>query len=175
MRVLVLTPSYVPHQIVSWERAVMLFFAGKVDVVDSYDEELRAPSLVMKHPAVVVLKRPPRSGRRSVKFSRANVFARDGYRCQYCGSPKQGRELSYDHVVPRHRGGRTTWDNIVASCLPCNHRKGSRTPEQAGMRLLRAPIAPKSLPLAPPRFDARDLPRVWSEWVRGFYREEAVA
>jgi 5-methylcytosine-specific restriction endonuclease McrA len=175
MRVLVLSPSFVPHGIISWERAVTMMFLGKVDVLDSYDAELRSPSITIKMPAVVRLKRQPQPIKRSVKFSRANVFARDGHRCQYCGSPKRVGELNYDHVVPRHRGGRTTWENIVSSCYPCNSRKANRTPEQAGMKLRRAPYAPKVLPLMPPRFDPRELPPIWSQWVQGFFREAAVA
>lgn len=175
MRVLVLCPSYVPHKVISWERAIIMYFLGKVDVVESYDEELRSPSLTMQMPAVVRLKRQPQAARRSIKFSRVNVFTRDNFRCQYCGSRKRAQELNYDHVVPRHRGGRTTWENIVSSCYPCNSRKANRTPEQAGMRLLRAPYTPKALPFTLPRFDPRDLPPVWAQWVQGFFHEEAVA
>src|SRR5262245_51511467 len=109
MRVLVLSPSYVPHKVIAWERAIVMIFTDKVDVVDSYDEELRSPSFTMKMPAVVRLKTTPSLMKRSVKFSRVNVLTRDGFRCQYCGSPKRMAELNYDHVLPRHLGGRTTW------------------------------------------------------------------
>jgi len=176
MRVLVLTPSFLPHKVVSWERAIIMFFSHKVEIVDSYDEDLRSPSLTMKMPAVVRLKKHPSGMKRSVKFSRINVFTRDGFRCQYCGSPKRMNELNYDHVVPRHLGGRTTWENIVSSCYPCNGRKANRTPEQAGMKLLRSPHVPKTLPLVPPRLDPREVPPVWAEWVRGFFTQrDAVA
>jgi 5-methylcytosine-specific restriction endonuclease McrA len=174
-RVLVLTPAYVPHKVISWERAIVMFFNSKVQIVDVYDEELRSPSLTMKMPSVVRLVRNPAGVKRSVKFSRVNVFTRDGYRCQYCGSPKRMAELNYDHVVPRHFGGRTVWENIVTSCYGCNGRKANRTPEQAGMKLLRKPYAPKTLPLMPPRFDPRDIPPSWADYVRGFFTEEAVA
>jgi 5-methylcytosine-specific restriction endonuclease McrA len=174
-RVLVLTASYVPHKVISWERAVIMYFSGKVEIVDSWDEELRAPSLTMLIPSVVRLKREPHRMKRSVKFSRMNVFTRDGFRCQYCGSPKRMNDLNYDHVVPRHLGGRTTWDNIVASCYPCNSRKANRTPEQAGMKLLRKPYAPHSLPVAPPRFDAKEVPPSWADYVRSFFKDEAAA
>ena len=85
--------------------------------------------------------------KRGVKFSRNNVFARDDFRCQYCGARKSARELNYDHVVPRVQGGKTVWENIVASCYDCNGMKRGRTPEQAGMKLLRAPVKPRSLPM----------------------------
>jgi 5-methylcytosine-specific restriction endonuclease McrA len=174
MRVLVLTPSFVPHKVVSWERAITMYFCRKVEIVDSYDEDLRSPSMTMKMPAVVRLTKTPSGIKRSVKFSRLNVFTRDGFRCQYCGSPKRLGELSYDHVVPRHCGGRTTWENIVSCCYPCNHRKANRTPEQASMRLLRAPVRPKTLPLMPPRFDPRDVPPIWAEWVKAFFTQESA-
>jgi 5-methylcytosine-specific restriction endonuclease McrA len=174
-RVLVLTPSYVPHKVISWERAVIMYFSGKVDVLDSYDEELRSPSTVLKMPAVVKLKWHPAGVKRSVKFSRVNVFTRDDHRCQYCGSPKRMSELNYDHVVPRHVGGRTVWENIVACCYPCNARKKNRTPEQAGMKLLRKPYVPKTLPFATPRFDPREIPTVWADYVRAFFKDDAAA
>ena len=174
-RVLVLTPAFVPHKVISWERAIVMFFLHKVDVIDSYDEELRSPSIVMKMPSVVKLRKMPNGIQRSVKFSRMNVFTRDGFRCQYCGSPKKMGELNYDHVVPRIMRGRTHWENIVACCYPCNARKGSRTPEQAGMKLLRKPYVPKSLPVAPPRFDARDVPASWADYVRSFFKDEVAA
>jgi 5-methylcytosine-specific restriction endonuclease McrA len=175
MRVLVLTPSFLPHKVITWERAVVMFFSGKVEIVDSYEEELRSPSITMKMPAVVRLKNTPSAVKRSVKFSRVNVFTRDGFRCQYCGSPKRMAELNYDHVTPRHLGGRTTWENIVSSCYPCNSRKANRTPEQAGMKLRQKPYAPKTLPVAPPRFDPRDVPPVWADYVRSFFKDEAAA
>lgn len=175
MQVLVLTPSYVPHRVISWQRAVTMYFLDKIDVIESYDDELRSPSFSMKTPAVVRLRKHPHLAKRSVKFSRSNVFTRDSFRCQYCGSPKLAKELTYDHVVPRRLGGRTNWENIVACCHPCNHRKGSRTPEQAGMKLLRRPFVPHSLPLTPPRFSTHGIPRQWAEWIQSFFSESAVA
>lgn len=174
-RVLVLTPAYVPHKVVAWERAILMYFSKKVEIIDSYDEELRSPSLTMKMPSVVRLVRSPAGIKRSVKFSRVNVFTRDGFRCQYCGSPKRMNELNYDHVIPRHRGGRTIWENIVAACYPCNSRKANRTPEQAGMKLLKKPYTPKTLPMMPPRFDPREIPASWADYVRSFFKDEAAA
>lgn len=175
MRVLVLTQSYVPHKVVSWERAVTMFFSNKVDIVESYDEELRSPSLTMQMPAVVRLRRAVSGMKRSVKFSRVNVFTRDGFRCQYCGTPQRMSGLNYDHVVPRHHGGKTTWDNVVSSCYPCNSRKANRTPEQASMKLLRRPYRPATLPVMGLRFDPRDIPAPWAEWCRAYFVDEAAA
>jgi 5-methylcytosine-specific restriction endonuclease McrA len=99
-------------------------------------------------PRVIVLTVFDRVPRRHVRFSRANVMTRDGFTCQYCGDRPPRSQLNLDHVVPRAHGGRSTWENVVASCLDCNRQKGGRTPEQAGLRLLRAPARPRWTPLA---------------------------
>ncbi len=97
-----------------------------------------------------------------MRFSRINVYTRDGFRCQYCGERKEMRDLNYDHVVPRVRGGHTVWENIVTSCYACNDRKGSRTPEEAGMTLRRKPFKPSSLPVTPAfRLTRSEMPEVW--------------
>ena len=150
----------VPHRIISWQRAVVLVVLGKAEILEEYDEALGR--VAFKTPAVVRLTKGHTMRKQSVRFSRVNVFTRDGFRCQYCGVKKEMRELNYDHVVPRVRGGKTEWGNIVTSCYACNDRKGSRTPEEAGMTLRRKPIMPKSLPLTPAfRVDTSAIPPVW--------------
>jgi 5-methylcytosine-specific restriction endonuclease McrA len=162
MRTLLLTPWMAPHRVIPWERAVVLVVLGKVDVLEEYDEAITAPSLELRTPAVVRLKKAGRATKQSVRFSRINVYTRDGFRCQYCGEKKEMRELNYDHVVPRHRGGKTAWENIVTSCYACNDRKGSRTPAEAGMTLLRKPFRPHSLPVTPVlRVTRNEMPQVW--------------
>ncbi len=160
-RTLLLTPWMAPHRVVSWERAVVLVVLGKVDVLEEYDEEIRAPSRSLRTPAVARLKKGhPR--KQAVRFSRVNVYTRDGFRCQYCGEKKRMDELNYDHVVPRVRGGKTVWENIVTSCYACNDRKGSRTPEEAGLTLLRKPFKPSSLPVSPDlRLIRSEMPDAW--------------
>ena len=106
--------------------------------------------------------------KRAIKFSRHNVWARDGGRCQYCGARVHRDEFTYDHVVPRARGGKTEWANVVVSCVPCNQKKGGRTPEQAGMALRSMPVRPKKLPDAgglgiPWR---EGMPESWRAWLR---------
>jgi 5-methylcytosine-specific restriction endonuclease McrA len=156
-----------PHKIISWQRAVTLLYLGKVEVLEEYEEELRSSSLAMKTPAVVRLTKGRVSTRHVVRFSRVNVFTRDGFRCQYCGERKPIDELNYDHVLPRMRGGQTVWENIVTSCYGCNDKKGSRTPEEAGMRLLRKPFKPKSLPPTPAfRLEASRLPTLWQAYCQ---------
>jgi len=144
---LVLNPGYEPVARVPWQRAVTLLFLGKVEVVEEYeDHEVRSVTFVIKMPSVVRMLRALRSARRQVKFSRENVYARDGGRCQYCGGKVRRDEITYDHVTPRALGGKTTWENIVICCIDCNQRKGGKTPEQAGMKLRSVPVKPKRLP-----------------------------
>jgi 5-methylcytosine-specific restriction endonuclease McrA len=165
-RVLVLDQSYQPHRIVSWQRAIMMFFDGKVEILEEYDEELRSVSMTIKMPAVVRLLRAVNWRKRAVKFSRTNVAVRDNHRCQYCEKTFSLSKLTYDHVVPRAQGGKTTWTNIVMACYDCNARKGNRTPEQAGMRLRKQPIKPKTLPVVTFRVEpGGSLPDLWASWV----------
>ena len=96
------------------------------------------------------------------------VFTRDNFRCQYCGKSKKMNEINYDHVQPRCKGGKTVWNNIVTACYPCNTRKANRTPEQAGMRLLKLPYTPKVLPMTGPRIDHREIPANWLQYVVNF-------
>src|SRR5215472_2440490 len=161
MRTLLLTPWMAPHRVIAWERAVVLVILGKVDVLEEYDEEIRAPSRALRTPAVVRLRKALTT-KQAVRFSRINVYTRDGFRCQYCGEKKAMRDLNYDHVIPRVRGGHTVWENIVTSCYACNDRKGSHTPEEAGMTLRRKPFKPSSLPVAPVlRVDRSEMPQTW--------------
>ncbi len=166
-RTLLLTPWYFPLKILRWQDAVKLRYEELVDVVVEYEDEIRSPSVTWRVPAVVRLRKMARTENRGVKFSRRNVYQRDGYRCQYCGEKKHARELSYDHVVQRSAGGRTIWTNIVAACRACNTRKDDQTCDEAGMWPLRAPRRPASLPLAPPLFD-REIPAEWAGFAAGF-------
>jgi 5-methylcytosine-specific restriction endonuclease McrA len=151
-----------PHKIITWERAVVLVVLGKVDVIEEYDEEIRSRDLALRTPAVVRLRKARTTIKQVVRFSRINVYTRDGFRCQYCGAKRQMRDLNYDHVIPRVKGGPTTWENIVTSCYACNDRKGSRTPEDAGMTLRKKPFKPISLPVTP-AFHVRhsEMPESW--------------
>jgi len=158
---LLLNSWMLPHRIIPWQEAITLWYLGKVDVLEEYDDIVASPSVSMPLPAVVRLRRQVVGVRRGVKFSRANVFSRDGYQCQYCANKKPRSELSFDHVLPRTHGGRTGWENIVTACRPCNLKKRNRTPEQAGMRLLRQPVRPTSLPIEPMSFGGREIPLEW--------------
>lgn len=166
MRTLVLDQGYQPHQIVSWQRAVIMLFDGKVEIVEEYDEPIRSVSITIKMPAVVRMLRAVRGRRRAIKFSRINVATRDDFRCQYCGGKFSLRRLTYDHVVPRSQGGLTAWGNIVMACYPCNEAKRNRTPEQAGMRLRKQPAKPSWLPVIAFRVDeTHSIPDAWANWL----------
>lgn len=167
MQTLLLTPWFRPHDVVSWQAAVTMLFLGKVEVLEEYDAEIRSPSVCLRAPAVARLVRAIAPGKtKRVRFSRRNVYLRDGFRCQYCGAAKSPHELNLDHVVPRCLGGRTTWENIVTSCYPCNQHKGSRTLDKAGMKLKRAPVKPRSLPDVPVTVrTGQALPAEWAPYV----------
>jgi 5-methylcytosine-specific restriction endonuclease McrA len=117
-------------------------------------------------PAVLRLRRMPRSNKRGVKFSRVNVYQRDRHKCQYCTRAFPIGELSYDHVVPRSAGGRTCWENITTACRACNLRKGNKTCDEAGMWPVTAPYRPKSLPLLGPVIDPTTAPEEWLAFLR---------
>lgn len=162
---LVLDQGYQPHRVVSWQRAVCMWVEGKVEIVEEYDEDIRSVSITIKMPAVVRLLHRVRGKRQAVKFSRINVATRDAFQCQYCGDKHVLSKLTYDHVIPRAHGGRTTWENIVMACYPCNEMKRDRTPEQAGMKLRKIPVKPAYLPVVTMRFDMKSIPDAWASYI----------
>ena len=164
-RTLLLTQGYEPIQIISWQRAVTLLALDKVEVVDEYDAEIRAQSMIVRIPSIVRLRKAFRRYAKPVKFSRVNIYARDNYRCQYCGKRASIGELTYDHVMPRSRGGMTEWTNIVTCCYLCNRQKGGRTPREAGMALLAQPTQPTWMPSVQIRVSARSVPDAWRDYV----------
>lgn len=160
MKTLLLSANYFPIRVISWERAVKMRFEETADVVAEYATDVSSPSVTWKVPAVIRERRVAKV-KQAIRFSRANVYLRDGYRCQYCGDQFDARELSYDHVVPRCQGGRTVWTNIVTACKACNTRKGGLECDAAGMFPLRAPARPKTLPAARPLIDRDSAPVEW--------------
>ena len=130
--------SYYPLSLWPWQTAIKAVFLERVDIIATYEREVHSPSLDMKIPSVIALRQFVRPSEFPA-FTRFNVFLRDRFSCQYCGSP---HHLTFDHVVPRRLGGRTSWENVATACAPCNLRKGGRTPKQAHMPLLYAPYVP---------------------------------
>lgn len=165
MRTLVLDQGYQPHRIVTWQKAVTMLFGGKVEVVEEYDEEIRSVSLTIRMPAVVRLVRRLRRRKRALRFSRFNVMVRDGFTCQYCGDKRPAKKLTMDHVVPRSRGGKTSWDNVVTACGPCNHDKGAKTPKEARLSLKSRPAKPTWLPTEAFHVRLTNVPQTWKSWL----------
>jgi len=177
LSVLVLNRSFVAMHVINVRRAIVLLFRSLAEVVhveegqfaayslenwrelsqlkagfrhekaDHEEDWVRAVGYELRAPRVIRLLGCDRLPRQGLRFNRRNVFARDGNRCQYCGSNFPTSELSLDHVVPRSRGGTATWENIVCACVSCNVRKGGRTPQEASMQLIRHPVRPKRSPL----------------------------
>jgi 5-methylcytosine-specific restriction endonuclease McrA len=112
-----------------------------------HDDWIRAINFELQAPRVIRLLSYDKVPRQTLRFNRRNLFARDGNHCQYCGKTFPTSELSLDHVMPRSRNGPTTWENVVCACVACNVRKGGRTPQEAHMKLIRAPVKPKRSPL----------------------------
>ena len=164
-RTLLLSQGYEPIKIISWQRAIVLMTLDKVDIVEEYDAEIRAMSMIVKVPAVVRLRKAVRRHSKPVKFSRVNIYARDGYRCQYCAVRCKIDELTYDHVIPRSRGGRTTWENIVSCCYTCNAKKANRTPAEAKMLLRTTPTRPAWIPSVQIRVSTHSVPDAWRDYV----------
>jgi len=147
MDTLVLSAAYEPIERITWQRAMTLLVAGRAELVEEYeDRHVRTVRYAYAMPSVLRFVHALKWRARGVRFSRQNVYLRDGGRCQYCRRVVPRHAATYDHVMPRSRGGRTSWDNIVIACLRCNQAKGNRTPEEARMRLASAPVEPRSLP-----------------------------
>ena len=164
---LLLNASYEPLKVVHWQKAITLWCQGKVEVIAVHDREVHAVSITFKLPSVIRLLRFVRIKRRFdyVPFSRANIYARDDYTCQYCGKVHPTSELTFDHVTPVAHGGRKDWENIVTCCVGCNRRKGGRTPNEAGMGLMRAPRRPESAPAIRITIGLRDAPESWRDYL----------
>jgi 5-methylcytosine-specific restriction endonuclease McrA len=164
-RTLVLTPWYFPYRIVGWQDAITLVYLNKVDVVVCYAEMIRSPSTAIQLPAVVRMRRAVRAVKRRVRFSRLNIYLRDGFSCAYCAAEPGISALTWDHVVPRSQGGRTDWENILTACTRCNAKKANRTPLQAGMPPLKQAYRPRSLPFPPPLIDVASAPPEWTSFT----------
>jgi len=168
-QVLVLNASYEPLNVCSVRRAHVLVWKGKAEVVEELDRPLRAASTTFRWPHVIRLVtyvRVPRAIQR--RISRRALFARDGWRCVYCGAAA-GR-LTLDHVVPRSRGGESSWENVVTACAPCNLRKGDRSLEETGFTLTRLPKAP-----APELFIQLSTPTIPTRWIQYLPHRSAAA
>lgn len=194
MRTLVLNQGYQPHRIVDWDDACEALYKGSATIVEVYDEPLRtirvdeldhfefeytmqawvekcitdqdSDEITLMMPSVIRLVNnvPFQKG---IRYSKRNMFVRDDYTCQYCGSKLPKDQLNREHIFPRSRGGQTTWKNTVTACYDCNSKKRDRTPEEAGMSLICEPAVPSRLPVRGIVLDHErgGLPETWYNWV----------
>ena len=155
--------SYYPLSLWPWQTAVKAVFLDRVTIVENYEREIHSPTRTMPIHSVIALRQYVKPSQYPA-FTRFNLFLRDRFACQYCGS---GKDLTFDHVVPRRLGGRTSWENVTTACAPCNLRKGGRTPAQAHMPLHQKPWRPTSWQLQdngrafPPGY----LHESWIDWL----------
>jgi len=184
--VLVLNRLWQPVHTCSVKRALKLLCLGQAQVVQTegecryqthdmgswvdysgasglMEDLVHSVSLALRAPKIIVLALYDRLPRKEVKFTRQNVFLRDKHTCQYCKNTFAEHKLNLDHVIPRDRGGKMSWDNIVASCIPCNTRKANRLPHEAGMKLLNEPKIPRWRPFFGLKEQSRD--KDWVEFI----------
>ena len=155
--------SYYPLSLWPWQTAIKAVFLERVDIVASYEREVHSPNRAIQLPSVIALREYVKPSEFPA-FTRFNLFLRDRFSCQYCGSL---HNLTFDHVVPRRLGGVTSWENVATACSPCNLRKGGRTPKQAGMPLLVSPIRPTNWHLQERgrAFPPNHLHETWRDWL----------
>jgi 5-methylcytosine-specific restriction endonuclease McrA len=172
LSVLVLNQNYEPLNVCNARRAFVLVDRGKAEILEHAEGVIRTTAAAFPLPSVIRLIYMIRRPRPQMRLTRREVFVRDRHTCQYCG--KQTRDLTIDHVVPRHRGGRHTWENLVSACRSCNHRKAGQTPQEAHMDLL-------SVPRRPPAssyyifYHYLESQSDWRKFIPGWEQYESVA
>lgn len=165
-KVLLLNSTYEPLKILTWQKAIMLYFGEKASIIESYsDFDLGTQKFTMPCPAVIVLRKYAKINNKKVTFSRSNIFSRDNYSCQYCLEAPGSNKLTFDHVLPRSRGGKTEWTNIVACCYPCNFKKADRTPQEAAMKLAKVPTHPATFSELSRAFKTSTSPAEWDAYL----------
>lgn len=165
-RSLLLNASYEPMRIVTWQKALILWFQDKVEVLEYHASFVRSVSLKLKLPSVLKLKTYVRPKNfHAVRFCRENVYIRDNYTCQYCGVKYSTKHLTLDHVVPASQNGPKNWTNVTTACRDCNQRKANRTPRTANMPLLKEPIVPSWLPTFELEISEENVPISWAPYL----------
>lgn len=180
--VLVLNKAWIPIHIVCWKKSMSLIYQDHAHSLDrefiAYDfknwleystknaddyAKVHSANWTIAIPEIIVLTKYDKLPARDVKYSRENIFHRDHYKCQYCGQVFPAKQLTVEHVIPKHHGGKAVWNNIVSACSPCNNKKANRTPEQAHMRLLKKPTKPSWLN---PLTNARGKTQICVSWKK---------
>jgi 5-methylcytosine-specific restriction endonuclease McrA len=163
--VLVLNQNYEPLNVCNAKRAVILVWRGKAEILENGRGEIRSPNTILPLPSVIRLQSQIRRPNHQRRLTRREIFVRDRFTCQYCG--KQTIDLTLDHIIPRHRGGQHTWENITSACKYCNHKKAGHTPEEVNMQLLQKPSKPhlNSYNMFYPYLHKRN---EWQKYVHGY-------
>ncbi|TAM59097.1 HNH endonuclease [bacterium] len=160
--VLVLNFTYEALNITSFQRAVKLLFSGKAEMVHGRERAIHSTSITLRMPSIIRMLYYIRRPMQKVALTKKNVLLRDDYTCQYCGVRGE-RLMTVDHVLPRSKGGPSTWENLVAACVRCNNRKNNRTPDDANMQLKRRPKQPRYIPWI--RIKRNTLPGEWHKFL----------
>jgi len=153
-------------KIVTWQKALILWFQDKVEILEYHASYARTVSEAFQLPSVLRLKTYIKPRVNAVRFCRENVYIRDAHTCQYCAKRYPLRELTLDHVVPASQNGEKSWTNVVTACRACNQRKANRTPTTANMPLLKEPKAPAWLPVVETEIKPGYIPRTWLQYLR---------
>jgi 5-methylcytosine-specific restriction endonuclease McrA len=166
-RSLLLNSSYEPMKIISWQKALLLWFQDKVEILEYHNLFARSARAQFQLPSVMRLKsyvRPRSYG--AVRFCRENVYIRDNFTCQYCGGKHSPKNLTLDHVIPASKRGPKSWTNVVAACKNCNQKKANHTPQAANMPLLKEPTIPNWLPSPELEMKPGNMPTTWYQYLR---------
>ena len=163
MSVLLLDCTYEPIEVISWELAMHKIVTGDAEVLEETDQPVRSQRQEWKMPSVIRQVKKFKRGK-DVQFSRLNIYMRDDWTCQYCRKKKSARDLNLDHVVPRCKGGQTTWKNIVTACKKCNDKKADMSVDEAKMKLIKMPEKPKWLPQQMV-ITVKNLPKEWEPYI----------
>ena len=161
--VLVLNQNYEPLNLCRVRRAVVLIYRGKAEMLENGTGFIHSATDTFSVPSVIRLAYMIKRPRPEIKLTRFEIFNRDQYTCQYCG--KETHQLTLDHIIPRYRGGQHTWENVVSACVPCNRRKAGRTPQEAGMKLIRPPSYPRHSPIYNIPYQYRQTKQEWQKYL----------
>ena len=158
--------SYYPLSLWGWQDVVKAVFLERVNIVQKYERLVSSPSFQIELPSVIALKEYVRQSRNPA-FTRFNVFLRDGFCCQYCDKPFLANDLTFDHVIPRSRGGKTNWENVVTACTKCNLQKANKMPSNGGVSPIKPPIRPNAYQLQENgrRFPPNHLHHTWTDYL----------
>lgn len=166
-RSLLLNASYEPMKVVSWQKALILLFQDKVEILEFHSLFARSVRSSFQIPSVIRLKTYVRpKANLAVRFSRENVYIRDNFTCQYCALKHPIKQLTLDHVIPASHKGPKNWTNVVTACRSCNQRKANRTPDKANMPLLKEPRMPDWLPQHHIQLTLSKIPSTWLQYLQ---------